>query len=58
MFFSKKYHSETICNDEKQLEQENDWIVLVSGLIQLSIGMVFIIPGIIALKQAKLRKRK
>ncbi len=42
----------------EQLEQENDWIILISSLVEISYGMAFIIPGIIALKKAKLRVRK
>lgn len=42
----------------EQLEQENDWITLIGGLIGISMGMIFIVPGIILLKKAKLRERK
>ena len=41
----------------EQLEQEGDWIILIGGLIQLGIGMIFVIPGIIILKKARVRQK-
>ncbi len=40
----------------EHLEQESDWMRLIGGLIPIGIGAIFIIPGIIVLKKAKLRK--
>ena len=42
----------------KHLELESDWIILIGGLIPIGIGVIFIVPGIIVLKKAKLRIRK
>lgn len=42
----------------EQLEEENDWIRLIGGLIAIGIGLIFIIPGIVLLRKAKLRIRK
>ena len=42
----------------EQLVQENDWLILIGGLIQIGIGMIFIMPGIIVLKKVKMRQRK
>ena len=42
----------------EHIEQEADWIILIAGLIPIGIGTIFIIPGIIVLKKAKLRIRK
>ena len=41
----------------EQLEQEGDGIILIGSLIQLGIGMIFIIPGIIILKKARVRQK-
>ena len=42
----------------EHLEQENDWIILIGGLITIGTGMIFVIPGIVLLKKAKLRMGK
>ena len=42
----------------EHLEQESDWIILIGGLITIGMGAIFIVPGIIVLKKAKLRIRK
>jgi len=42
----------------EHLDQENDLITLIAGLIAIGVGTIFIVPGIIILKKAKLRIRK
>ncbi len=42
----------------EHLEEEKDWILFISGAIQLGIGTAFITPAIIILKKVGLKIRK